>query len=239
MEGKKIYQAIVNVMGELGAIGKEKKNQQQGFMYRGVDDVMNALQPLLKKHGVFIVPEVLEHTREERSTKSGGTLIYSIMKIRHHFFAEDGSEVVSTTVGEGMDSADKSSNKAMAIAFKYACFQVFCIPTEEMADPDGETPPNSNKKQPDVETPPSGNSNPIKITKKALCDKYGLPAFEKEIAIYERRLGNVPFEKWDEDTFEVVENDMRARKKKREEAERVKTGLAKIDDADIPFKVGE
>lgn len=239
MEGKKIYQAIVNVMGELGAIGKEKKNQQQGFMYRGVDDVMNALQPLLKKHGVFIVPEVLEHTREERSTKSGGTLIYSIMKIRHHFFAEDGSEVVSTTIGEGMDSADKSSNKAMAIAFKYACFQVFCIPTEGMDDPDGETPPNSNKKQPDGETPPSGNSNPIKITKKALCDKYGLPAFEKEIAIYERRLGNVPFEKWDEDTFEVVENDMKARKKKREEAERVKAGLAKIDDADIPFKMGE
>ena len=39
-----------------------------------------------------------------------------------------------------MDSGDKATNKAMAIAFKYACFQVFCIPTEEMKDPDGETP---------------------------------------------------------------------------------------------------
>ena len=44
------------------------------------------------------------------------------------------------TVGEGMDSGDKATNKAMAIAFKYACFQVFCIPTEEMKDPDEETP---------------------------------------------------------------------------------------------------
>ena len=37
-----------------------------------------------------------------------------------------------------MDSGDKATNKAMSIAFKYACFQVFCIPTEEMVDPDAE-----------------------------------------------------------------------------------------------------
>ena len=41
---------------------------------------------------------------------------------------------------EGMDSGDKATNKAMSIAFKYACFQVFCIPTEEMQDPDADTP---------------------------------------------------------------------------------------------------
>ena len=38
-----------------------------------------------------------------------------------------------------MDSGDKATNKAMSIAYKYACFQVFCIPTEEMKDPDAET----------------------------------------------------------------------------------------------------
>ena len=43
----------------------------------------------------------------------------------------------------GMDSGDKATTKAMAIAFKYACFQVFCIPTEEMKDPDAETPPEN------------------------------------------------------------------------------------------------
>ena len=73
-----IYKAIPAIMGEIGYIGKEKKNQQQGFMYRGVDDVMNALQPLLVKHGVFVVPEVLEQTREDRNSKCGGNLIYSI-----------------------------------------------------------------------------------------------------------------------------------------------------------------
>ena len=67
-------------------------------------------------------------------------LIYSICRIKYTFYAEDGSFIEAVTVGEGMDSGDKATNKAMAIAFKYACFQVFCIPTEEMKDPDEETP---------------------------------------------------------------------------------------------------
>lgn len=137
MEGK-IYQAIPAVMEEINAVGKNKKNQQQGFMYRGIDDVMNAINPALVKHRVFVVPELLEQTREERQTSRGGNLIYSICKIRFRFYAEDGSYVDAVNVGEGMDSGDKATNKAMAVAFKYACFQVFCIPTEEMKDPDGE-----------------------------------------------------------------------------------------------------
>lgn len=108
-------------------------------MYRGVDDVMNALQPLLAKYKVFVVPDVLSQTREERTTKNGSNMLYSLLHVRFTFFAEDGSNVVASVIGEGMDTADKASNKAIAVAFKYACFQVFCIPTEEMQDPDGDT----------------------------------------------------------------------------------------------------
>lgn len=141
-----IYQAIHGVMDEVGAIGKNRKNQQQGFMYRGVDEVMNALQPAFVKYNIFVVPEVLDQTREERTTKNGGQLLYSILKVKFTFYADDGSNVSAVVVGEGMDSADKASNKAMSVAFKYACFQVFCIPTEEMVDPDSQTPPQSSQK---------------------------------------------------------------------------------------------
>ena len=242
MEGKKIYQSIVNVMDELGAIGKEKKNQQQGFMYRGVDDVMNALQPLLKKHGVFIVPEVIEHSREERTTKSGGNIIYSIMRIRHHFYASDGSEVVSTTIGEGMDSADKSSNKAMAIAFKYACFQVFCIPTEEMQDPDGETPPDSKRKQEKQHENKAENgaksNEKVKtfepLTKTEMIEKWGVKQVAETLDWFEKKFG-VPVQDWDEELTEMARMKLAEKKKKREEAERLKAGLASVGDADIPF----
>lgn len=134
-----IYGAISAIMNDIGAIGKTSKNQQQGFMYRGIDAVMNALNPAFIKHKVFVVPEVLEMTREERTTKSGTALIYTMARVRYTFYAEDGSNVQAVVIGEGMDSGDKSCNKAMSIAYKYACFQVFCIPTEEFKDPDGES----------------------------------------------------------------------------------------------------
>lgn len=140
-----IYQAITNVMQEDYAITKNKRNQQQGFMYRGIDDVMNTFQPLLAKNKIFVVPEVLTEYREERTTSKEKTLIYSVLKVKYTFYAEDGSSVSAVVVGEGMDSGDKASNKAMAVAMKYAMFQTFCIPTEEMTDPDAETPPPSKK----------------------------------------------------------------------------------------------
>lgn len=141
-----IYETISAVMNDIGAVGKNSKNEQQKFMFRGIDAVMNALAPALQKHKLFIVPEVLEHTREERTKRSVDyngiekvtTLIYSICKIKYRFIAEDGSYIESVVIGEGMDSGDKATNKAMSIAFKYACFQVFCIPTEEMVDPNAE-----------------------------------------------------------------------------------------------------
>lgn len=133
-----IFESINAVMTDIGAVGKTSKNTQQGFMFRGIDAVMNAINPALVKNKVFIVPEILEQTREERQTSKGTTLIYSVCKIKYTFYAEDGSSISCVVIGEGMDSGDKATNKAMSIAFKYACFQVFCIPTEEMVDPDAE-----------------------------------------------------------------------------------------------------
>lgn len=134
-----IYQKIIDVMNDCPAIAKDSKNQQQGFKYRGVDAVMNVLNPLFRKHGVFAVPYVTYNNREDRTTKSGGNLIYTSLGVEYRFYAADGSCVTACVQGEGMDSADKSSNKAMAVAFKYACFQVLCIPTEEFVDPDADS----------------------------------------------------------------------------------------------------
>ena len=141
-----IYELIGKAMADIGAIGKDSINQQQKFRYRGIDAVMNALNPVLQKHGLFCVPEVLHQTREERETKMGNTLLYSILTVKYTMYAPDGSSVSATVIGEGMDSGDKASNKAMSVAFKYAMFQIFCIPTEEMIDPDSETPPDNRPK---------------------------------------------------------------------------------------------
>lgn len=144
---RNIFETIDLIMKEVPAIGKTKQNTKQNYKFRGIDDVTNKLQPIFAKYKLFVVPKVLEQTREERKTSMGGTLLYSICKIKYTFYAEDGSYVEATVIGEGMDSGDKASNKAMAIAFKYVLSQVFCIPTEELKDPDKEKTPQSFSSQ--------------------------------------------------------------------------------------------
>ena len=142
---EQIYSLMGEAMRKISAVSKDSVNQTQGFKYRGIDAVMNALYPVMSELGLFIVPEVLEQTREERTsvktynnTEKKTTLLYSILKIKYTMYAPDGSSVSCVVIGEGMDSGDKASNKALAVGLKYACFQMFMIPTEEMIDPDAE-----------------------------------------------------------------------------------------------------
>lgn len=161
-----IYETVNKIMAGLEPIGKDSVNKTQGFKYRGVDAVMNAMAPLFAKYHLFVVPEVLEQAREERTTNKGNILIYSILKMKYTFYAEDGTSVCSTVIGEGMDSGDKATNKAMSIAFKYACFQLFCIPTEDTApDPDKESHEVKGKAK--EEAKPTGER--ARITVK-ICD---------------------------------------------------------------------
>lgn len=135
----KIYTAINAVQAELARTGitKVRRNQQQGYNFRGIDDVYNALSPLLAKHGVCILPRILSRECVERQTQKGGVLFYVTVEAEFDFVAaEDGSKHTVRTYGEAMDSADKATNKAMSAAYKYAAFQAFAIPTEGDNDAD-------------------------------------------------------------------------------------------------------
>lgn len=82
---------------------------------------------------------VVSKERQERTNQKGTVLAFTMLRMRYSFWAPDGSHVETEVEGEGMDSGDKSSNKAMAVAHKYALLQAFCIPTMAMDDPDGES----------------------------------------------------------------------------------------------------
>ena len=175
----KIYELIGQAMKRIGAIGKDSTatntSGKQMYKFRGIDAVYNALNPVMADLGLFICPEVLEQTREERKSTSGGNLIYSILKVKFTMYAPDGSSVAAVVIGEGMDSGDKASNKAMSVAMKYAMFQLFCIPTEEMVDPDSETPPESKPMNEAPDLPPAGSWNPRKACS-AWCTNNGVTA---------------------------------------------------------------
>ena len=171
-----IYGLVGRAIGMIGAIGKDKKNLQQGFMYRGIDQVYNALNPVMEELGIFFVPEVLDMRRDERVNKNGTVLTYTILTMKYTAYAPDGSNVSMTVMGEGMDTGDKGCNKAMSVAMKYAMFQLFCIPTEEMKDPDADVYKDVLPKQPAQKPVQKGPENGSVTT----ADK--LPAQEREDA---------------------------------------------------------
>lgn len=139
MQNEQIFGLVAQAMKKVGAIGKDSVNQQQKYKFRGIDAVYNALNPVMSELGLFVCPEIIDHRREERVNTNGTVLKYSILTIKYTMFAPDGSNISCVVVGEGMDSGDKASNKAMSVALKYAMFQLLMIPTEEMVDPDAET----------------------------------------------------------------------------------------------------
>lgn len=136
-----IFERMTKIMSDISAIEKERSNTQgSGYKFRGIDDLYNALHPILAKHEVVMLPKVLDKTREERATKAGGLSIYTLVTVQYTFLTIDGTKVECVTMGEGFDSGDKSVNKAMSGAQKYALLQTFCIPTKEEKDSEGETP---------------------------------------------------------------------------------------------------
>jgi hypothetical protein len=136
-EPKGIFPAMAAIMAEVGAIGKDQVNQAQGFRFRGIDQVYNALNPLMAKHGVFLVTEIISHEHFEKPTKSGGLALHHFARCRFRFCHKDGSSITAEIIGEASDTGDKGLNKAYSIALKYALFQAFLIPTED--DPDKHT----------------------------------------------------------------------------------------------------
>lgn len=167
----KIHEAMASILVDVGGITKSRKNEQQGFKFRGIDDVYNAIHEVFAKHGVYMTTDVLSERSEERQTKSGGTLIYRVLTCKFTFHSDDGSCVSSVVIGEGMDSGDKASNKAMAVAHKYALLQAFCIPTEEEKDPDAQT----HEVAPRTTTAPKPAAKTVAATAPAKFDTPNLP----------------------------------------------------------------
>lgn len=136
-----IYGLMAQILAEVGAVGKGRRNEQQNYRFRGIDDVYQAVHPLFAKFGIFTLPRVLAEDTTERTTEKGTVLRFVKLTMAYDFFAPDGSHVTAEVVGEAMDAGDKASNKAMSAAQKYALIQTLCIPTGDTPDADYTTQP--------------------------------------------------------------------------------------------------
>jgi hypothetical protein len=161
-----IFTLIPKIMASVGAVGKDQKNEFQKYKFRGIDDLYNAVQPALVSAGVFCVPSVQDCQTFEAAGKDGKVSFRVLLKINHRFYAPDGSYIEVVTMGEGLDTSDKASNKAMSAAMKYAFIELLSLPTEDIEDSDRETPeakktfkaPDSRQPGPNDGAPHTGPS---------------------------------------------------------------------------------
>lgn len=134
-----IYTLLSAAMGEVGAVRKGERNQSQGFNFRGIDSVVNAVSPAFRKHGIIVFPTVLESSFDTIEVGAKRSLMGHVrVKVAYTFAAPDGTFITATVVAESMDSGDKAHAKAMSVAFRTALLQTLCLPTDEI-DPDAES----------------------------------------------------------------------------------------------------
>ena len=139
---EKIYHVINAVQSALSksGISKDQTNAQQGYKFRGIDDVLNTLSPLLAEHKLLILPRMVSRQCEQYKNAKGNPVFHVLLEAEYDFTAvEDGSLKTIKVFGEAMDSSDKATNKAMSAAYKYAVIQAFAIPIEGEMDADSET----------------------------------------------------------------------------------------------------
>ena len=139
-----VLQAMADVQRRFSADGlaKASTNTQQGFNFRGIDQLYNVLSTYLVDAQLMIVPHVIEQRSEMHTSSNNKQLMFSIMRVSFTFVSlVDGSTWdVGPFVGEAMDSGDKASNKAMSAAYKYMAIQTFCVPTVGNDDSDADSP---------------------------------------------------------------------------------------------------
>lgn len=129
-----VYAAFADAMSEIGAVGKDSRNEQ-GWMFRGIDAVMNVVGPVFRKHGLFLIPEVLDHTLVTTPRGNKSPVISVIVKVRYTVAHVDGSSFSGVTPGEGNDFSDKATAKAMSVALRTFLIQSLVLPTHD-EDPD-------------------------------------------------------------------------------------------------------
>lgn len=126
---------VAKVMQDVRALSKDQRNKDQGFMFRGIDDVMGVVGPALRQHGLVVQSETLSNERDSYDTKSGTRMSRAVVGMRYLFTAPDDTVVWTEAYGEAADAGDKCVSKAMSVAYRTAILQMLCLPTGE-PDPD-------------------------------------------------------------------------------------------------------
>lgn len=161
-----LYQRILYVIEGAGALNKTGQTDRQwaDFKYHKIDDVVDALRPICRAVGLVMLPCVSEAKTEpyeyQQTGRDGKSYIKHdyITNIRLELTLVNPDDpmdrVTISSVGDGIDSGDKSAGKAMSYALKNALLALFQL----RGQPDNEEDEHDHSR-PATQTT-SGNARP-------------------------------------------------------------------------------
>ncbi|MFE5912047.1 ERF family protein [Streptomyces wedmorensis] len=132
-DAPRVFTVIAAVMADAMPVGKDQKNTHQNYNFRGIDDVMSAMAGPMRKHGLFILPQLAHHQQ-----RSDGKFTRALITMRYRIYGPAGDCLIAEIPGEAFDTADKSMNKAQSAALKYLLFTVFMLPVDGRSIDDGD-----------------------------------------------------------------------------------------------------
>ncbi len=130
-----VVEAFSRVMESVQGIRKGERNAQQGFNFRGIDAVMNAVGPALRQHGVVIVPTAKSIDVERYESRAGASMKNVTVLMEYTVHGPAGDTITGCSYGEAADSGDKAVSKAQSVAYRTFLLQGLTVPTDER-DPD-------------------------------------------------------------------------------------------------------
>lgn len=172
-----IVQALSAVMEDVRAVGKDGRNQQQNYAFRGADAVVNAVAPAFRRHGVVCMPSVEEERWDSYQTKTGAQMVSCKLKVRFTFYGPAGDNCQALVWGESSDSGDKSTPKAHTVAYRTALLEALCIPTDD-PDPDSQSHERAVPLAPAAENPDELFSTEMLDRFLGACEQHGVSATE-------------------------------------------------------------
>lgn len=186
MQSPTIQAALAAVMADVTHVGKEGKNSAQGYSFRGIDGVLNAVGPALRRHGVVVMPhlERVEHLVVEVG-KNRTAMRQATVSVRYVFHGPAGDSLDCVVAGEAMDSGDKATSKAMSVALRTALIQALALPTHE-PDPDEVSYERAPAGRSDISDPPTPPKlppgvSPIETARKTLRGEVNADGLKQQL----------------------------------------------------------
>lgn len=152
IEEMNIYEKLQAITNEIGVIEKNLKVEISSYKsYKAVSerDVLDGVKPLENKYRVYSYPserKVIESDVLVKETEYNGKTtktnqLYMRLEITYRFVNIDKPEeyVDIKSYGDGIDTGDKATGKAMTYADKYALMKAYKLSTGD--DPDKDASP--------------------------------------------------------------------------------------------------